>query len=217
MAKTKRAAKHIWTAEEEALLRRDYADMPTSELAVRLGLAIHQVWGKAQRLRLKKSLQYRRSSHSGRIQPGERRGQATAFKKGMTPHNKGKQVGTSGRSAETQFKPGNAPHNTVPVGTIVTDCDGYLKKKIANNRNRHDWQFLHRLVWEAKNGPPPRGCVIVFRDENKRNVALGNLACISRAENMRRNSIQRYPSELKKAIRAAAKLRRAISEEEKQQ
>lgn len=217
MAKTKRAAKHIWTAEEEALLRRDYADTPTIKLAARLGLAIHQVWGKAQRLGLKKSLQYRRSSHSGCIRPGERRGQATAFKKGMIPHNKGKKFSARGRTAETQFKPGDMPHNTVPVGTIVTDCDGYLKKKIANNRDRHDWKFLHRLVWEAKNGPVPRGCVIVFSDGNKRNVALGNLACISRAENMRRNSIQRYPSELKKAIRAAAKLRRTISEKEKQQ
>ena len=56
MAKTKRAAKHVWTVEEEAMMRRDYADTPTSELAARLGLAIHQVWCKAQRLELKKVL-----------------------------------------------------------------------------------------------------------------------------------------------------------------
>ena len=217
MAKTKRAAKHVWTVEEEAMMRRDYADTPTSELAVRLGLAIHQVWGKAQRLGLKKSARYRRSSHSGCIRPGERRGRATEFKKGMIPRNKGKKYNPGGRCAETQFRPGHIPHNTVPVGTIVTDCDGYLKKKIANNRNRFDWRFLHRLVWEAANGPPPRGSVILFRDGDKRNVALGNLACVSRAESMRRNSIQRYPAELKQTIRAAAKLRRTISEEEKQQ
>lgn len=129
MAKTKRAARHSWTAEEEATLRRDYADTPTSELAARLGLTIEQVWSKAQRLGIKKSARYRRSSHSGCARPGERRGQATEFKKGAAPHNKGRKFSAGGRSAETRFRPGCAPHNTVAVGTVVTDCDGYLKKR----------------------------------------------------------------------------------------
>lgn len=211
------AARHGWTPEEEAIMRRDYADTPTSELASRLGVTIKQVWSKAQTLGLQKSARYRRSSYSGRFRPGERRGKPTEFQKGSTPHNKGQRVVTSGRSAETQFSPGNVPHNTVPVGTAVTDCDGYLKKKIADNRNRFDWQFVHRLVWEAANGPVPRGCVIVFRDGDRRNVALSNLECVSRAENMRRNSIHRYPPELKQAMRAVGKLRRTISEQQEKQ
>lgn len=212
MAKTKSAARHIWTAEEEAIVRRDYADTPTSELATRLGVSIGQVRSKVQILGLKKSAQYRRSSHSGRIRSGDRRGLATRFKRGMTPHNKGKQFRPVGRSAETQFRPGHLPHNAVPVGAVVTDCYGYLKKKIANNRNRFDWCFLHRLVWQAAHGAVPAGHVVVFRDGNKRNTALDNLECISRTENMRRNSIHRYPPELKQTIRVAAKLRRIIEE-----
>ena len=134
----------------------------------------------------------------------------------MIPHNKGKEFNPGGRSAETQFQAGHAPHNTVPVGTVVTNCDGYLKKKIANNRNRHDWRFLHHLVWEAANGPVPTGYVLVFKDGDRRNVTLDNLECVSRAVNMQRNSIQRYPLALKQTIRAAAKLRRTIAKQETQ-
>ena len=211
MTKTKRR-KRAWTADKEAAVRRDYADTPTCELAARLGLTIKQVWSKAHSLGIKKSSRYRHSSHSGRFRPGDRRGQATRFKQGMTPHNKGKRYSPGGRSAETQFKPGHPSYNTAPVGTVVTNDDGYLKKKIADNGNRHDWQFLHILVWQAAHGPRPAGHVVIFRDGDKRNVALGNLECISRAENMRRNTIQRYPPELKQTIRAAAKLRRTIEE-----
>lgn len=193
-------------------MRRDYADMPTSELAARLGLTIEQMWRKAAILGVKKSARYRRTGHSGCIRPGEWRGQVTEFKKGMAPHNKGKQFSAGGRAPETQFRVGHLPHNTVPVGTVVTDSNGYLKKKITDNRNRRDWQFLHLLVWRAAHGPAPAGHVVIFRDGDKRNVALGNLECISRAENMRRNTIHRYPPALKQTIRAAAKLRRTIEE-----
>ena len=217
MAKTKRAARHSWTAEEEATLRRDYADTPTSELAARLGLTIEQVWSKAQRLGIKKSARYRRSSHSGCARPGERRGQATEFKKGAAPHNKGRKFSAGGRSAETRFKAGDLPHNTAPIGAVTTDDYGYLKKKITNNRNRFDWRFVHRLVWEAAHGPVPTGHVVAFRDGDRRNVTLDNLECVSRAENMRRNTIHRYPPELKQAIRAVAKLRRTLSAEKENQ
>ena len=71
---------------------------------------------------------------------------------------------------------------------------------------------MHLLVWRAAHGPAPAGHAVIFRDGDKRNVALSNLECVSRAENMRRNSIHRYPPELKKTIRAAAKLRRTIEE-----
>lgn len=212
MTKTKRAARHIWTAEEEVLLRRDYADTPTSVLAARLGVTINQIYRKKEILGLKKSARYRRSSHSGRFRRGERRGQANEFKPGMAPHNKGKTFNAGGRSAETRFKAGHLPHNAAPVGMVTVDERGYLKKKVANNGNRHDRQFLHRLIWEAAHGPAPTGYVVVFKDGDKRNVALDNLECVSRAENMRRNTILRYPPELRRTIRAAAKLRRAIEE-----
>lgn len=58
---------------------------------------------------------------------------------------------------------------------------------------------------------------MAFRDGDRRNVTLDNLECVSRAENMRRNTIHRYPPELKQAIRAVAKLRRTLSAEKENQ
>lgn len=203
---------HIWTPEEEALLRRAYANTPTRELAARLGLTIRQVYNKTRLLGLKKSARYRKTRHAGCPQPGERRARATEFKPGQAPHNKGKAFNPGGRSAETRFKAGCRPANTVPVGTVVTDSYGYLKQKIADSRGRFGWRFLHHLVWEAAHGPLPAGHIIMFKDGDRRNVALDNLACISQSDNMRRNTIQRYPVALKKAIRAVAKLNKTIEE-----
>lgn len=203
---------HIWTVEETALLRRAYADTPTAELAARLGLTVNQVYDKARLLGIKKSAAYKKTGHAGCFLPGEQRGRATEFKPGQAPHNKGKKFNAGGRSAEHRFKAGHRPANTAPVGTVVTDSYGYLKQKIAKNRGRHGWQFVHRLVWEAAHGPLPADHIIVFKDGNKRNVALANLACISRTENMARNSIQRYPDELKKTIRIVAKLNKTIED-----
>jgi len=52
----------------------------------------------------------------------------------------------------------------------------------------------------------------VFRDRNPQHIELDNLELVTRAENMRRNTIHRYPPELKSTIRQLSKLKRAISE-----
>ena len=202
---------HIWTTEEVALLRQKYPDMPTAELAARLGLSIQQVYDKVRGLGIKKSARYRKTRHSGCCLPGERRGRATEFKAGMAPHNKGKKFEAGGRSRETRFKAGRRPANTVPVSTVVTDSYGYLRQKIAANRGRFGWRFLHHVVWEAAHGPLPAGHIVIFKDGDRRNVQLENLVCISKRDNMHRNTIQRYPKALKQTIRAVAKLNKTIN------
>ena len=209
-----RRARHIWTAEEEALLCRAYADMPTSELAARLSLGVMQVFRKASKMGLKKSARYKRSAHFPGFKPGNQKGRETRFKKGNTPFNKGKKFNAGGRSVKTRLKVGHVPHNTVPVGQVVTDSHGYFKQKIANNGDQGDWRLLHHLVWEGAHGPAPAGHIIVFKDGDQQNVQLDNLACISRAENMQKNSIHRYPDALKKAIRQVAKLNQTIEEKQ---
>lgn len=116
-----------------------------------------------------------------------------------------------GRSAETRFKPGNRPHTWVPIGTEQIR-DGYLWRKVTDGHGRHDWRQVHVMLWEQHNGPVPKGLILVFRDRNKQNIQLDNLELITRAENCRRNSIHRYPPELKEVIRLQKKLERAIRE-----
>ena len=73
---------------------------------------------------------------------------------------------------------------------------------------------MHILLWEGHYGPVPINQCVCFMDGNKAHIALDNLELLTRAERMRRNTIHRYPEELKSAIRAIGKLKRTIREAE---
>ena len=94
---------------------------------------------------------------------------------------------TTEKSRATQFKTGNLPHNTKPIGYERLSRDGYIevKVKMRPSKPKCNDNFVpkQKLVWEAANGPVPEGCVITFKDGNKQNVALENLACITKKQN----------------------------------
>ncbi|HHG6032379.1 TPA: HNH endonuclease signature motif containing protein, partial [Pseudomonas aeruginosa] len=133
-----------------------------------------------------------------------------------TPWNCGmKGLPARGRSSETQFKKGQKPHTWLPVGSTRVSADGYLQRKISDTGYPpRDWKGMHILLWEEHFGPIPTGHCVCFKDNNKQNVVIDNLELITRAERMRRNSIHRYPPELKSAIRVISKLKRTIQEVE---
>ena len=106
------------------------------------------------------------------------------FKKGMVPHNKGKPFPSKGRAPETQFKPGHMPHNYRPVGSERINRDGYVEVKVADPKT---WKTKHRIVWEAHHGEIPKGSIIVFRDGNKLNTDISNLALVSRGVSLKMN------------------------------
>lgn len=114
-------------------------------------------------------------------------GKTGHFEKGHVPYNKGKHCRNS---PETEFKPGHIPHNHKPVGSEVVDRDGYLKVKVAEP---NVWKYKHRLLWEQTYGKIPEGHLVVFRDGNKRNIVLENLALISKSQNavMNRSGISK--------------------------
>ncbi|MEG7227362.1 HNH endonuclease signature motif containing protein, partial [Pseudomonas aeruginosa] len=102
----------------------------------------------------------------------------------------------------TRFKKGQKPHTWLPVGSTRISADGYLQRKISDTGYPpRDWKGIHILLWEEHFGPIPTGHCVCFKDNNKQNVVIDNLELITRAERMRRNSIHRYPPELKSAIR----------------
>lgn len=99
------------------------------------------------------------------------------FQKGNVSWNKGRRMPKSFQSVETQFKRGEMPHNYLPVGSERISRDGYIEVKVADPKT---WRAKHRLVWEAANGPIPKGYAVIFMDQNKTNIALDNLRLISR-------------------------------------
>ncbi|HUF02831.1 MAG TPA: HNH endonuclease signature motif containing protein [Aridibacter sp.] len=206
--------RRFWTTEETEYLRTAYPERPTEEVAKKLNSTVSRVYSKANSLGLKKSKAFFDAGYGGRLSPNNcSRGKGTRFKPGHKSWNKGKSFTAGGRAPETQFKDGHLPHNHVPVGTEVTDPDGYLKVKIAE-RNR--WKYKHRLVWEEKKGKIPKGHALVFRNGDKTDCSIENLELLTRAELMRRNTIHRYPEDIRKTYRAIAVLTRRINSAEKQ-
>ena len=112
-----------------------------------------------------------------------------------------------------RFRSGRRPSSHRPVGAQRTTHDGYLQRKVSDTGYApRDWTGEHILMWEAQHGPVAQGHVVSFRDGNRHNLRVENLELISRADLIRRNTIHRYPPALKKAMRQAGQLRKAIRE-----
>lgn len=205
-----------WSLEAERHLRERYADTPTSELAAELGRPVHQVYNKAHAMGLRKSAAYLASPAACRLRRGDQVGAATRFRPGHRPKNKGvRGWDAGGRSHATRFRRGQRGKNWVPIGSERINSDGYRDRKVAETGyGPRDWKAVHLLIWEEHRGPVPSGHAVVFRDGDKGNIRLSNLALLSRAELMARNTIHRYPVALKQTIHLAGRLRRAIRHRE---
>lgn len=103
------------------------------------------------------------------------------FRKGQTPHNKGKKMPKEvyEKVKHTMFAKGSVPPNHRPVGSERISKDGYIEVKVAEPNK---WRLKQRVVYEEAKGEIPEGCPIIFLDGNKRNFDIDNLRCITRSE-----------------------------------
>ena len=208
----------FWTEEEDSELRLRYADELTEQIAHDFGRTLSAVYGRAKRFGLHKSDTF--VQEQGRIHARHPKAVEKRFTKGMASWNKGmKGICTGG--VETQFKKGHrggrALENYQPIGTERITKDGYLERKINDDMPlQKRWRAVHLLNWEAVNGPLPKGYAIRFKDGNKANTQLDNLELISRADNMRRNTIHRYPPELRVAMRTIGRIKRQLKNQPKE-
>ncbi|MBN9357445.1 MAG: HNH endonuclease [Herbaspirillum huttiense] len=207
--------KAIWTDSALALLVAEYPDTRTEDLALRLGMRLGQVYGKASAMGLKKSEAFMATPASGRT--NGRQGVGTRFPKGNKPWNKGQSYHAPGRAAETQFKEGQQPYNTLPVGAYRLSKDGALQQKIGDRRGNSSvrWRGVHELVWTAANGPLPPKHIVVFKPGRRtavlEEITLDAVECISLAENMRRNTRHNLPKELSDLIQLRGAITRQIN------
>jgi len=212
-----RHKRRCWSAAEVELLVREYADTKTSTLALRWDRSTSHVYAKAKELGLKKSARYLASPDACRLRRGDNVGAAYRFPPGHVPANKGlRRPGWhAGNMRATQFKKGRKPQTWKPVGTEVLDDDGYLKRKVSDDRSRpsrFNWRYVHVLLWEAAHGPVPPGYALKFIDNDHGNVALNNLCLVSRADLARLNVMwNRYPRALCEVIQLRGALNRKIN------
>lgn len=191
-----------WSAADDAQLIEHWKTLPLGDVAQRMSRSTSSVYNRVQKLGLKRTDEYKAITGCGRI------------KKGSEPWNKGmKGFQAGGRSSETQFKLGDRPSNTWrPIGAERTSKDGVLFRKVADTGiKKADWKAVHVIVWEAENGPLPDGQIVVFKDRNRENLTPDNLIALTRAENMRRNSIDRYPPEYRSTALTLGWFRRKLN------
>ncbi|MGO1069301.1 HNH endonuclease [Lysobacter sp. CA199] len=218
------APRQTWTDDQLETLRINYANWPTYLVAFVCGHSETSTYQKAKQLGLRKSAEFLSSSASGRLQKGDLRGTSGRYPKGHVPANKGlRRPGWApGRMAATQFKAGRPTHearNYLPIGTERVNADGYLERKVSDDQSvvpARRWVGVHRLVWEAANGPVPSGHAIAFRPGRRSVVAaeitLDALELVSRAQLGARNIFHnRYPKDVCQLIQLKGALNRKIN------
>lgn len=202
--------RRYWTDEEDFLMRELYPDSRQEYLCKVFDRTEKAIYQRATSLGLKKSEAYMLEQNKRWAKRLEETGKTKRFKKGHTPHNKGKEMPEELRQkvAKTFFKKGNLPHNTKYDGHERISKDGYIEVRVRLGR----YKPKHHVIWEAVNGSIPKGQVLVFKDGNNRNFDINNIQLITRAELMDRNRIQRYPAEVREIITIFSKIKKAADE-----
>lgn len=205
-----------WSAEDDRVLRRLYPHHETAWIAGQLNRTVPSIYAHAGNLGLAKTPEFQRESLTRLGKHLAETGAGGRFLKGHAPANKGtRRPGYSpGRMGETQFKKGRGGHNTMPLFSERL-VDGYVYIKVAEVQcvpYTVNWLLLHILNWERANGRPlPPGHCLWFKDRNRANPDPENLELITRAENMRRNTVHNLPKELVRVVQLRGALVRQIN------
>lgn len=213
-----------WLAWQMEFVRRNFADSRTQNIADALGRSYTSVAQLAAKLGLRKSAEFLASEASGRVQHGKLhpRMVATQFKKGQPSWSKGLKgvVGVQEACRATQFKPGRPAHesrNYVPIGSHRVSKDGYLERKVTDDHPvpARRWTAVHRLVWEAANGPIPAGHIVRFKAGMKttvlEEVTPDRLECITRGEHAKRNHPRSHSPELARLVQLKGAITRQVN------
>ena len=218
----KKAGRFYFSKAQLAELREMYPNMSAEEIGAHFGCSMHTVYNAAQRLGLKKDPDFVSRRAAERMADPNHPGRKYHFPKGHVSANKGrKQVGymtpeAIERTKATRFRKGNVPHNAKEDGSIIVrhrperDEPPYQMIKVPGQRKLI---FLHRHIWEKAHGPIPKGCNVVFRDGDTMNCELSNLELISNNELMTRNTLHRFPEEVRQLIHAKGALTRQINQQ----
>lgn len=157
-------------------------------------------------------------------QKGFLTGRDGRYSKGAVPANKGKKMPFNANSARTQFKKGQLPRNTKHLGHERADKYGYILISVAetNPHTSYERRYVHkhRLLWEQKHGPVPKGMVLKCKGDRS-DTDPSNWDLVPRGVLARLNKRpgQRYdnaPAELRPTLMAVAKLQHGLGKRRRQ-
>jgi len=139
------------------------------------------------------------------------------IKPGTVPPNKGKKMpaSTYKKVKATMFKKGQRIHNEKFDGAISIRTDKTKRNYKFIRTSKGVWQALHVYIWKKSKRRVPKGKIVVFKDKNTMNCKLGNLECITRVENMKRNTYHNYPKPIANLIQLRGALNRQINKHSK--
>ena len=180
-------------------IKMRYPHEQSSKIAADMGLPLRRIYTAAAKLNLEKTAECLAATNARRnANPSVLK---NLFKKGNVPPQKGKKGWNPPGSEKGWFKKGEKSLNWKPVGSERTNVDGYRERKVAETGYPpKDWRPVHQLIWLEAGREIPKGHLVVFRDGDKTNLVLDNLECISRTENMRRNTVHNLPEEIKEVV-----------------
>jgi hypothetical protein len=202
----------LWTDDERNYLIKTFPNSYTVEICDFLNRSYSSVSTQAKFLGLKKSESFKAIELQKQAERLKESGKLHRFSKGHVAHNKGKKMPEEIYKicSATMFKKGNEPHNTKFNGFERISKDGYVEVRVAKG----EFILKHRKIWEDVHGATPDGHIVIFKDGNKQNIEIENLMMISKRDNMDRNTIHRYPEDLKGVIRLIGKLKKKINGKE---
>ena len=209
-----RKKRHHTTEDDIEYIREYYATMSTREIADVRGMSKTTIAAIAKDLGLCKTREWIAERARLRSSDPNHGGRVTRFQVGRVSPNKGRKIEEwmspegIANSSRTRFKKGCPSLNHRPVGSERVNVDGYIEIKIAEPNK---WRQKQRVVWEAAHGPVPAGSMVSFIDGNKQNCELSNLRMMTRADNLRRVSLNNYPDEVREVIHLRAVLQRHIN------
>ncbi len=206
-----KAKRRAWTPAEDAIMRAKYPTHSAHELAPLLNRQPKAIWQRAYDLGIRKSRDWLAERARQANLREDHGGRAHRFQPGNKPWNRDTEFNAGGRSPETRYAPGNRSGMAValwqPIGALRLK-DGYLERKINDDFPIHRrWRGEHLVIWEAVNGPLPKGHAIVFKDGDRTNITMDNLELVTRRELMLRNTVHRHGPE----IAALSQLRGALA------
>lgn len=214
------------------MLRERWAGDSADAIGRDLGRTRSGVYGRAHKLGLLKPKEWNATCARQRWAEGRHENSRRHhYAKGHAPANKGlRRPGWApGRMAETQFKKGAmsgaAQHNYVPIGTEKIDPKRkVLMRKVTDDPTIYPvkrWRPVHVMIWEAAHGPVPAGHLVIFRPGKKTYLAseitIDLLELVTRAENMRRNTIHHYPPVIADTMRLVGRIKRQMRKPDAQE